>query len=106
MAPTRDRWLRRLLIPAGLALAAFAGALAVLRATGTNRTAADFWLGVSGLGAGALSLLASGAAIARAARRLRRGPRRARAAGWIAVHLGASALVLAAASAWLGAHLV
>lgn len=48
-----------LLVPHGLAAAAFVGAFAAMHVTGTNRSDPDRWLGVAGYALSLLALLAT-----------------------------------------------
>jgi hypothetical protein len=94
-------WRAALLLPHGLALAAFAAAFIVMGVLGTNRSQADLWLGLTGFGCGALALLAAVAVL------IAHPWRGAESTDWavLAAHGVGVLLVLAAGGVWLGAHI-
>lgn len=91
----------RMLLPHLLAAVAFIGSFAVIEATGTNRTDADFYLGMIGYIATVCALMTTLAALIL-------HPWRGGSGGdwlYLALHITGIAACLWLASAWLGAHI-
>lgn len=90
-----------MLVPHCAALAAFIFAFIIIAQTGTNRTDADFYLGMTGYIAAVFALITTVAAF------IGHSWRKGRMIEWLllALHVIGVALIMILGSAWLGAHI-